>query len=40
MKGPPGECAFAKPVHDAGLRERAWAISEEMTGLRFDGAAT
>jgi len=40
MKGPPGECAFAKPVHDAGLREKAWAISEEMTCLRFDGAAT
>lgn len=39
MKGPPGECAFAKPVHDAALRAKAWAISEDMTGLRFDDAA-
>lgn len=39
MKGPPGECAFAKPVHDAPLRARAWTMSEDMTGVRFDGAA-
>jgi NAD(P)-dependent dehydrogenase (short-subunit alcohol dehydrogenase family) len=39
MKGPPGECAFAKPVHDAPLRERAWTISEDMAGVRFDDPA-
>lgn len=39
MKGPPGECSFARPVHDAVLRAKAWAVSEEMTGLRFDNAA-
>ena len=39
MKGPPGECTFAKPVYDASLREKAWAISEDRIGLRFDDAA-
>lgn len=36
MKGPPGECAFAKAVHDAPLRERAWTLTEDMSGVRFE----
>jgi len=35
MKGQPGECAFARAVHDAPLRARAWTLSEEMVGLRL-----
>lgn len=35
MKGPPGECAFAAPVRDDGLRARAWEMSEALIGYRF-----
>lgn len=38
MKGPPGPCAFARPVHDAALRAQAWDLSERLTGHRFGDA--
>lgn len=33
MKGPPGECRFARPVYDVGLCGEIWTMSEKMAGL-------
>ncbi|MFK4873501.1 SDR family NAD(P)-dependent oxidoreductase [Novosphingobium sp. ZW T3_23] len=38
MKGPPGECEFARSVHDATLRTKIWDLSERLTGYRFGDA--
>lgn len=34
-KGPPGEAAFPEKSQDEKLAERLWAVSEQMTGVKY-----
>jgi len=35
MRGPPGECKFAKTALEDETAERLWRVSEELCGLKF-----
>jgi NAD(P)-dependent dehydrogenase (short-subunit alcohol dehydrogenase family) len=35
MKGPPGPARLSRPAQDLAASRRLWAVSEELTGVRF-----